>query len=141
MAGRAIQFPSKLRPTRRQFRPGQYQQSIFRAQNGASVAVRFGDTPFDARLSLTFANISDQDARKILQNYDQVNGQWDYVEFPNDGDMIAGVGDTLMSRYLRGTQNKQLKYRYAEPPTVSYVFMDVCTVTCEFIGYLDGGLD
>lgn len=141
MAGRGVEFPSGLRPTRRSFQPGEYPGNIFRAQNGASVAIRFGNTPVDSRLSLTFENISDQDARRILQHYDAVNGEWDYVFFPNDGDMVSGVSDTNMSRMLRGTHKVVLKYRYAEPPSVNYVFMDAVTVTCSFIGYLDGGLD
>ena len=141
MTGQPIEFPKDLRPTSRQFQAGQFQQNIFRAQNGASVAIRYGAQHFDSRLELTFQNISDEDARRILQNYEEVNQQWNYVEFASDGGMVAGVADTLMSRHLRGTYAEKLKYRYAEPPTVSYVFMDTCTVSCSFIGYLDGGLD
>jgi len=140
MAGNPVPFPD-VRPSGRQFTPGEFPQKMFRAQNGASVAVRFGNRPFEAKLSLTFANISDEEARQIIKNYEDVNGEWDYVEFSNDSLMVAGVGDTLMSRYLRGTEGQDLKYRYAGPPEVNYVFLDRCSVRCELIGYVDGGLD
>ena len=34
-----------------------------------------------------------------------------------------------------------LKYRFANPPVVRSVNRNVCTVTCEFTAFLDGGLD
>ena len=70
---------------------------------------------------------------------------WDYVDFYANGvkSMESGVEHyPSMKTRLRGTnRGTEVKYSYASPPQVDYVFMDLCTVTCEFIGYLDGGLD
>lgn len=143
MAGQPVPFPD-IRPTTRSFQSGEYPMSMFRAQNGATVAVRFGNRQSNCQLVLTFQNITDEKAREILQNYEAVNGNWDYVDFYNDNvkSMESGVEDYQMKVRLRGTnRGTEVKYRYASPPQVEYVFMDRCTVTCEFIGYLDGGLD
>jgi len=141
MAGRPREFPD-IKPTSRRFTPGEYPQTMFRAQNGASIAVRFGNRQFESRLSLTFKNITDEEARMILGNYKDVNGNWDYVEFSSNSAMLDGTDDNFMQRQLRGESDEgKLKYRYAAPPEVDYVFMDRCNVSCELIGYLDGGLD
>ena len=143
MAGQPVPFPD-IRPTTRRFESGEYPMSMFTAQNGASVAVRFGNRQSNCRLRLTFKNITDERATEILENYEQVNGNWDYVDFYANGvkSMESGVEHYPMKTRLRGTnRGTEVKYRYASPPQVDYVFMDLCTVTCEFIGYLDGGLD
>lgn len=143
MAGQPVPFPD-IRPTSRSFRAGQYPISMFQAQNGASVAVRFGNRQSNSQLTLTFQNITDDKAVEILNHYEAVNGSWDYVDFYADGvkSMESGVKSYPMKTMLRGTnRGTEMKYRYAGPPQVEYVFMNVCSVTCEFIGYLDGGLD
>ena len=117
--------------------------SMFKAQNGATVAVRFGSRPSDSELELTFANITDEQARLIIENYELVNGTWNYVEFVTDTkSMESGVEDYRMKTRLRGSdRNTAVKYRYAQPPQVDFVVRNLCTVTCVFKGYLDGGLD
>lgn len=146
MAGNPVPFPD-IRPSKRTFTHGEYPTEIFRAQNGASVAVRYGNRPTDCRLQLQFQNISDEMANEILKHYEKINGNWNYVDFVDAGDngaksMEAGVKTYGMKTRLRGTnEGTEVRYRYASPPTVDFVFLDRCTVTCEFIGYLDGGLD
>ena len=140
MAGKPREFPN-IKPTSRSYSPGEYPQTLFKAQNGASVAVRFGNRAVESRLSLSFQNITDEQARQILGNYYDTNGSWDYVSFPSDHAMLSGTEDNFLQRQMRGEGDNPVKYRYAEPPKVDYVFMDICTVTCELIGYLDGGLD
>lgn len=143
MAGQPVPFPD-IRPTTRSFQAGEYPMSMFRAQNGATVAVRFGIRPSNCQLKLTFENITDDKAVEILNHYEAVNSNWDYVDFYADGvkSMESGVESDSMRTMLRGTNpGTEMKYRYASPPQVQYVFMNVCSVTCEFIGYLDGGLD
>ena len=59
MAGQPVPFPD-IRPTTRRFESGEYPMSMFKAQNGASVAVRFGNRQSNCRLRLTFKNITDE---------------------------------------------------------------------------------
>ena len=168
MAGQAIPFPN-IKPTAREYSPGEFPQSIFQAQNGASVAIKFGNLRVNSTLKLTFQNISDLEASRIIRNYEQVNGPWDYIFFDgsnmNDGfvnptdyqlpNQLVEVfhvsyqsEDTDIRQYHKesGRTGKSegpsgLKYRYSSPPVVRSVNRNVCTVTCEFTAFLDGGLD
>ena len=102
MAGTAIPFPN-IKPSAREYSPGEFPQTIFQAQNGASVAIKFGNLRVNAKLRLTFQNISDLEASRILRCYELVNGPWDYIRFDgsnmNDGfvnpaDYVAGSSVT-----------------------------------------------
>ena len=182
MAGSAIPFPF-IKPTSREYSPGEFPQSIFQAQNGASVAIKFGNHRVNSSLKLTFQNISDLEASRILRCYEMVNGPWDYISFDgttmNDGflnpddyteialqadfhvyykdtywtqappnDNLVYPPDTDIRQYHKegGRTGKPegpsgLKYRFASPPVVRSVNRNVCTVTCAFTAFLDGGLD
>ena len=86
MAGQAIPFPY-LAPSSREYSPGEFPQTMFQAQNGATVAIKFGNLRVNATLKLGFTNISDLEAAQILRCYEMVNGPWDYVTF--DGTTMA----------------------------------------------------
>ena len=178
MAGQEHKFPS-IKPTSREYSPGEFPQSIFQAQNGASVAIKFGNRRVNASLKLSFQNISDLEASRILRCYEMVNGPWDYISFSgttmnigfeqpfdyvtdeleaifhvryHDSTWIDPEGgftyppDTDIRQYHKegGDLGKPegpsgLRYRFAKPPVVRSVNRNVCTVTCEFTAFLDGG--
>ena len=182
MTANAIRFPF-INPTSREYSPGEFPQTLFQAQNGATVALKYGIHRINASLKLTFQNISDLEASRILRCYELVNGPWDYITFDgtnmNDGFLNPteyGSGglqaifdvkyqggtwtppppnggrsyppDTDIRQYHKegGTTGKPegpsgLKYRFASPPVVRSVNRNVCTVTCSFTAFLDGGLD
>ena len=104
------------------------------ARTEARPSCNFGGAFVNAELSLTFANISDQDAADILQHYSSVVGD-DRVTF-GDNKGLGGMGAKLQGKLEDGTG--LLKYRYDGPPQVTSVFPGVSTVTCQFIGYLMG---
>ena len=98
--------------------------------------VRFGNRRVDSELSLEFQNITDADAALILENYEAVNSSWDYVTFTT-GNGARGVSGTLVS-YIREVGGSGLRWRYAEPPSVTSIFPGRSTVQCKFIGIMDG---
>ena len=126
-------FPA-LTPTGRSYKPGRVPETVFTSQNGASSFIQFGGAFVNAELSLTFANISDQDAADILQHYSSVVGD-DRVTF-GDNKGFGGMGAKLQGKLEDGTG--LLKYRYDGPPRVTSVYPGISTVTCQFIGYLMG---
>lgn len=126
-------FPT-LTPTSRSYKPGRVPETVFTSQNGSSTFIQFGGAFVNAELSLTFANISDQDAADILQHYSSVVGD-DRVTF-GDNKGFGGMGAKLQGKMEDGTG--LLKYRYDGPPQVTSVYPGVSTVTCQFIGYLMG---
>lgn len=133
----SIAFPS-LKPTSRSYSPGSYPQTEFQAQNGAKTIVRFGNRRVDSKLTLAFNNIPDSDAASILEHYEQVNGNWNSVFFLPLVSVTAGINDSSLENFMRERGGSGLLYRYASPPQVQSVYPGISSVTCEFVGILDG---
>tara|TARA_B100001063_G_scaffold76491_2_gene70752 strand:+ start:624 stop:1022 length:399 start_codon:yes stop_codon:yes gene_type:complete len=127
-------FPAIV-PSSRKFVPGERPETQFRAQNGATTFVSFGNRPVDCQLELIFNNIDDSIAAEILDHYRSVLTS-DYVMFDNDHG-LGGMLPVLQSSVDSGTGD--LKYRYSKPPEVTSVFPGVSSVVCSFTGYLFGG--
>jgi hypothetical protein len=134
----AISFPA-LVPSGRSYSPGIFPEQQFQAQNGAVVRVRYGNQRYSSSLSLTFANITDENAEKILQNYVDVMNDDNYAEFTKDN--VAATTTTgepgVLTPWISET-NSLLKWKYASPPSVQSVKPGLSTVSCEFIGELEG---
>jgi len=124
-------FPN-IRPSSRRYTPGNFPQTEFRAQNGALTILRYGNKRVDSTLSLEFRNILDSEAKKIIDNYINVNSDLDTVTFlsTNAG---AGISDAGFLNYIK-EQETGLSWRYAGPPQVTSTFKGRSTVVCEFIG-------
>ena len=127
-------FPD-IKPTSRSYSPGDYPQVEFEAQNGVKTVIRYGKNRTGATLSLGFNNIEDSDAALILDNYVEVNRDWNYVNF-NRGHMYAGVVWNDLQNYLAETESG-LKWRYDGPPTVTSVYPGRSNVECKFVACLD----
>lgn len=141
----AIRFPD-LEPSSRAFSPGSFPIEEFQGQNGAVTAVLFGNRKKDSELTLTFQNITDQEAFAIYLNHQEVmvgldsNGEWNYVEFERaDAGPMAGIKSDAM-RAVTGEFKVNRRYRYAEAPQFVSTFPGRCTVTIKLRGYLDGAL-
>lgn len=143
MANRPRRFP-QITPSARSFDPGTFPQTVFEAQNGATSVMRYSNKRVNAKLALSFQNITNEQVQEILQNYISVNDDWDYVYFADkdpaldglDSDVASSLVPTLKS-YLAG-QPGGLRWRYTEPPKVTSVFPGVSSVECSFNAYLDG---
>lgn len=131
----AASFPSGLKPTSRSYRPGKFPQIQFEALNGATTAIRYGQKAFNAQLTLTFANIDDTDAARIVNHYEERMATFANVTF-SGATGLAGLGSTLSTQISESGSG--LTWRYAEPPQVESVYPGISTVTCTFTGYLDG---
>ena len=137
-------FPT-IKPSSRTFTPGRYPQTEFVAQNGAKTVLRYGNKKVDAKLTLGFTNITDNEANLILNLYEEVNSDYDYIEF-NTGDALAGMtlpDTTNMNlfdkfREIEGFGRTLLRYRFDGPPTVTSVRPNRSNVQCKFVACLDG---
>ena len=143
----AVSFPD-LKPSARTYSPGRVPLQEFTGQNGAVTAVKFGNRLVDSALSLTFQNITDEEAFDIWTNYSTVNGgvddrgNWNYIEFPReDAGAMAGIQFQSM-RAVTGEYRVNRRYRYAITSHRSLSeadgFPGRCTVTIKLRGYLDG---
>mgnify|MGYP003146352249 FL=1 len=128
-------FPT-IKPTSRSYSPGTYPSTDFESLDGTKTHLRFGNKRVNATLQLGFSNISDDDAALILDNYEDVNGEWNYVTF-NRGFATSGMEPSDLYNYVRETGGSGLKWRYSGPPTVTSTFKGRSNVSCSFVACLD----
>ena len=137
-------FPP-VKPSSRTFTAGRYPQTEFVAQNGAKTVIRYGNKQVDAKLTLGFTNITDEEVNLILNTYEEVNSDYDYLEF-HGGDALAGITlfnttDSILFDKVRasdGNGKLLLRYRFEGPPTVTSVRHGISNVQCKFVACLDG---
>jgi len=137
-----ISFPVDITPTSRNYSPGEFPQSVFEAQNGAKTVLRYGNKRVNASLSLSFKNVTDDDAAQILVNYENINSDWDYLDFNGtnvlNGLVAGGSASHSLSVYVREAVSG-LRWRYAKAPQVSSgTYPGVSNVSCSFVACLDG---
>ena len=134
-----ITFPVDITPTSRNYSPGEFPQTVFEAQNVAKTVLRYGNKRVNASLSLSFKNIDDDQAAEILANYENINSDWDYLNF-NGTDVLKGIEPTTstLKTYVRES-NSGLRWRYAKAPQVSSgTYPGVSNVSCSFVACMDG---
>jgi hypothetical protein len=66
-------FPT-LRPTSREYSPGDWPTKRFNSQSGAEIRFLYGNQRTNAKLSLTYENIEDANALAFLDDYDAQYG-------------------------------------------------------------------
>ena len=143
-----VPFPY-ITPSSRQYSPGEYPEERFESQNGSTTRVRYGSRRSKSKLSMSFNNITEDQAIEILDCYKQVHGSqpWKYIRFNRGDDGIDGAGGAW-----EGVQNQRLieeyyqenfvkasgtYWRFSTPPTVQTTFPGRVTVNCEFESFLD----
>ena len=131
----SVNFPD-IRPTGRTYNPGTFPQTEFAANNGAVSIIRFGNKRVDSQLTLEFTNISNDEAAEILDNYRQVNSDWDYVRFNSDNGTVGIEDSQDLREYIREA-NSGLRWRYASAPVVRSLTPGRSSVSCEFRGFWD----
>ena len=133
-------FPN-IQPTSRSYTPGTYPQVEFVAQNGAKTVLRYGNKKVNAKLTLGFTNISDLQANEILDLYEEVNSDYDFILFTRLGAMAGISNNNLLFKETEIDQNNRsfkLRYRFDGPPTVTSVRPGRSNVQCKFVACLDG---
>ena len=131
-------FPN-IKPSSRSYTPGTYPQVEFVAQNGAKTVLRYGNKKVDAKLSLGFTNITDSQASEILDLYEEVNSDYDYISFTS-ANALAGINSSSLINNMaeKDSNGVKLRYRFDGPPSVSSVRPGRSNVQCKFVACLDG---
>ena len=131
-------FPN-IKPSSRSYTPGTYPQVEFVAQNGAKTVLRYGNKKVDAKLSLGFTNITDSQASEILNLYEEVNSDYDYISFTS-ANALAGINSSSLVNNMaeKDSNGVKLRYRFDGPPSVSSVRPGKSNVQCKFVACLDG---
>ena len=131
-------FPN-VKPSSRSYTPGTYPQVEFVAQNGAKTVLRYGNKKVNAKLSLGFTNITDTKANEILDLYEEVNSDYDYISFTS-ANALAGINSSSLVNNMaeKDSNGFKLRYRFDGPPSVSSVRPGRSNVQCKFVACLDG---
>jgi hypothetical protein len=130
----AVAFPN-IKPTARAYSPGSYPKNEFQALNGAVSILRYGNRRSQSELSLSFDNITDDNAALILANYEKQMSGDNWITF-TAANGLKGAGASLAA-YMAETASG-LRWRYAEPPSVESVFPGRSSVRIKFVANLDG---
>ena len=140
----AIDFPN-LTPSSRSYSPGEIPAVDFQGQNGAVTRIKYGNRLKDSELTMTFNNLTDDDAFLLWQNFqdvngDDLNGDWNYIKFKTSTESgMAGIQNASLAA-VTGEYRVNRRYRYSEAPQFTNTFPGRTTVTIKLRGYLDGAL-
>ena len=127
----AVESGNKLIPTSRTFESGDFPVKTFKAQNGTEARILYGSLRTNMRLSLSYANISDDDAASFLDHYDDRQGTFKTFLVGSEAKKGWKGGNSKISARDNGN-----KYRYEGPPQLTQVRPGVSTVTVNLIGVL-----
>ena len=131
----SVPFPPSVKVSTRSYNPGTFPSTDFQSLDGTKTHIRYGANRVNASLQLGFVNISDADASLILDNYESVNSDWDYVSFDNSK-VTEGISSSDLKTFLNES-GSSLRWRYSGPPTVTSVFPGISNVNCSFVACLD----
>lgn len=109
-------------PAARSYEPSSWPVKTFQTMNGSEVRLLYGDTPTNAKLKLTYANVSDSNVQQFLDHYQQTKGT--FLAFP----LSAGATRGWQGGAMPGVTTKQDRWRYEAAPSVSSVRPGVSTV-------------
>ena len=138
-------FP-KIKPSSRRFTMGDYPSKFYRTLSGAVFRRSFGNHATDYKLTLEFKNIGDETeiragsgtVKAILDHYNGEDGTFQSFKLPflafNGFGTEADSTDHVRNR-IRNPAN--IRWRYAEPPSVVQVIDQISTVTVNLVGVIE----
>lgn len=111
-------FPDYV-PSERSFNPGDWPVSRYSSQSGAEIRILRGSNRVNARLELTFNNVTDTVAAEFLAHYREVQGtfqSWYFGDDPKVFDGWTASTSTELEAFPWG-----LAWRYDGPPDIAQV--------------------
>jgi len=121
-------FPS-IAPTARTYEAGDWPIKTYSAISGAEIRLRYGNLRTNAKLSLSYDNITDTQAESFLTHYYETTGTFTTFTLP----AAAATGWTgTASAFSPGSTGTA--YRYAGPPQITSVRPGRSNVQVELIG-------
>lgn len=112
----AVTFPS-IEPTGRSFTAPRWPTSGITTQSGVTTRRLWGSRPSQARLSLSFNNITDANAALITKAYNDAKGATTDLTLPTE--LFAGASSTLTTWLDGSATGAGLRWFFSEdPPTV-----------------------
>jgi hypothetical protein len=121
-----MSYPA-FNPSSRAYDPGDWANKRFNSISGAEVRIRYGDKRYNAKLSLTYTNITDTQASDFLAHYNEQYGTHKAFVLPTA--VLAGWG---ASSYI--PNESVMRFRYAQAPRIDAVRPGISTVSVNLTG-------
>ncbi len=122
-------FPA-LAPTSRDFSPGDWPTKRFNSQSGAEVRILYGSQRTNAKISLSYDNITDANAQLFLEDYDAQLGTLRTFALP----AAAFSGWSGTSSKLDAPSGT--KWRYEGEPSVKAIRPGRSSVTVNLVAVI-----
>ena len=129
------ELPSR-NPTTRVYTPGVIPQTRFEAQNGATSFVRFGSTPVNTRLQLTYQNTSEKTAYQFTKFYNRCITENLAVHIPWNSKTVEDMEDADGLRLIVRGGDDGLQWLFEKPITIEANLGGRYNVTIDLIGTL-----
>jgi hypothetical protein len=126
-------------PTSRQWTTGAFPIKSFQAQNGAEIRILYGNTLTGKKMTLTYANVTNDVAEHFIRHYVAMRGSFTQFVFDdtNQDGVRAGwdldPNDDSVTKPGVGARSWGMKWRYAEEPQIQAVYRGVSTITINLI--------
>ena len=109
----AVTFPN-IEPTSRSFSAPKWPTTGMTSQSGVTTRRLWGSLPSQAQLSLTFANITDDNAASILSAYNSAKGATTDLTLPS---IIFNGASTALANWLNtSSTGADMKWFFTEDP-------------------------
>jgi hypothetical protein len=116
-------FPT-LTPTSREFTAGDWPIKRYNAQSGAEIRILYGTLRTNAKISLSYENISNANGQLFLDDYNSNYGTLRTFTLPSV--IFTGWPDTAGLNAPAGTY-----WRYEAEPKVQHFYAGRCSVSIE----------
>lgn len=121
-----------ITPSSRKFKAPQFPVTSVVSQSGATTRRLWGSRPVQAELSMTYRNITDDQAAAIVEHYDDCKGSITKVSLPDS--TWAGASTKLLKQLRLDEYGTGIDWFFAATPTVNNIFPGVSTVQVKLIG-------
>ena len=121
-----------ITPSSRQFKAPQFPVTSVVSQSGATTRRLWGSRPVQAELSMTYRNITDDQAAAIVGHYNDCKGSITKVTLPDA--TWDGASSDLKSYLKLDDYGTGIDWFFAATPTVDNIFPGVSTVQVKLIG-------
>ena len=133
-------FPD-LVPSSRQFDPGDYPVKKQQMMDGFETRILYGSKRVNAKMQLTYQNISDTDVVKFWDHYEETRGTFETFRIGGTtGGAKAGMTLALATVIPFGSTSDTTGYgywRYEGPPSVTSVYPGVSTVSVQLLAVIE----
>ena len=121
-----------ITPSSRQFKAPSFPVTAVVSQSGATTRRLWGSRPVQAELSMTYRNVTDDQAAAIVGHYDDCKGPITKASLPDA--TWDGASSDLRKYIELNEYGTGIDWYFAAAPTVDSIFPGVSTVQVKLIG-------